>query len=187
MIPDDLRQDYWDDTDWLYIRGLSTAIEKVHKRYVITQVDYKPFHLEHTFAYELYYKWKVVLRGKGGNPQRLLLNGELTKHYCTTSSYRFPDIVLHKHYNNSNYQCIICEIKSSRNRILTKHLTKDIESLYGGITDLQYKCGVFIYLGNKTSNLISRLRKIIQELGYTDSKKILFVGLNGTDYNYVIL
>lgn len=188
MIPESLKiEGGWEDNDWFYICGLSIAIENVHKRYIVTQTDDKPFHLEHTFAYELYYKWKMVLRRRGGNPQRLLLNGELTKHYCKTSCYRFPDIVLHKHYNNYDYQCIICEIKSSRNRILTKNLIKDIESLYGGIIDLKYKCGFFIYIGNKTSDMISRLRKIIKELGYTDSKKIIFVGLNGIDYNYVIL
>lgn len=189
MIPDTLKHEDWNDTDWQYIKGLSSAIENVGANYIRTKGD-NNYHLEHVFAYELYYKWKMALRRKGGNPQKLMLNGELTKHYCKTSSYKFPDMVLHKSYNRNGldaYQCIICEIKSSRNYIPKKDLKKDIVSLCGGITELSYKCGMFIYIGDNAKKEISRLRKIVQEDNIVFPKRIIFVKADGknTQYEYL--
>ncbi|MBO4891065.1 MAG: hypothetical protein J5502_00515 [Prevotella sp.] len=190
MIPSSLKQECWSDDDWFYICGLSKAIEKVNRKYICVHKDEKVFHLEHVFAYELYCKWKGVLSRRGGNPQKLLLNGELTKHYCKPDIYRFPDLVLHKNYERKDmngYQCIICEIKSSRHSITTNALRKDILSLYDGITDLSYKCGVFIFLGEKIKRMITRLRKIIQILGIDTGKKFLFIGTDGNNCYYEIL
>ena len=190
MISEELKHESWNEEDWHYIKSLSEAIENVHSKFIFINKDVSQYHLEHIFAYELYYKWKVILKRKGGNPQKLLLNGELTKHYCKTSIYRFPDLVLHKDYKNignEGYQCIICEIKSSRNSIKSKDLKKDINSLYGGITELFYKCGVFIYLGDNTNRMISRLRKIKEELEIDSEKRIIFVGVNGYEPHYEIL
>lgn len=189
MIPDNIRSKEWNDMDWSYIKGMSAAIEKVRKDYIRNKGDNK-FHLEHVFAYELYYKWKVVLKQRGGNPAKLILNGELVKHYCMTSNYKFPDMVLHKSYKNNDedeYQCIICEIKSSRNRILNNELKKDLLSLSGGINELSFKCGVFIYLGDNLKRMLNRLRKIMQELDIDANMKLLFIGVNGYKYHYEIL
>jgi hypothetical protein len=190
MIPDSLKQHCWDDNDWFYICSLSKAIEAVNRKYICVLKDEKIFHLEHVFAYELYSKWKGVLSRRGGNPQKLLLNGELIKHYCRMSSFRFPDLVLHKNYEKkvlNSYQCIICEIKSSRHNISTKALRKDIISLYGGTTELSYKCGVFIFLGDNASKMVTRLRRNIQILGIDTEKKIIFMGIDGKKYHYEIL
>ena len=190
MISEKLRHDNWSEVDWHYIKGLSDAIEKVQRKYVCITKDDQLFHLEHVFAYELYYKWRGVLRRKGGNPQKLILNGELSKHYCKTSCYRFPDLVLHKQYEKSKddeNQFVICEIKSSRHRITTKALEKDVKSLFGGITDLSYKCGVFIYLGIDFKHIIHRMREIIRKLELNTEKRIIFVGVDGNEYQYEIL
>lgn len=187
MISKELRNENWDNTDWLYIVGLSKAIENVTIEYIRNNVGDNTFHVEHVFAYELYSKWKEELNNAGSNPKNLLLNGELTKHYCKTASYKFPDMVLHKHYDNNDYQCVICEIKSSRNGISDDALIKDMISLHGGTTELSYKCGVFIYLGDDAPSMVLKLQGILEELGIDVQKKIIFVGVNGAEPHYQLL
>ena len=74
-----------------------------------------------------------------------MLNAELTKHYDKLNRYKFPDLVLHGNYANREKQYLICEIKSSRNQIKGNALKKDMESLYGGVIELGYHCGIFIF------------------------------------------
>ena len=170
MILENYKQQCWSDTDWLYIQGLTKAIEDMSILYIRNnEEDDKRFHVEHVFAYELYHLWKDVLKKE--NPNSLMLNGELTKHY----------------YCLENYQCIICEIKSSRNHVNNDALMKDMKSLKAGIESLGYKCGVFIYLGDDTLCMISKIKQILTMLEFITQKRVLFVGINGEKTVYEII
>ena len=186
MISENYRQESWTETDWLYIQGLSEAIEEVTKNYII-ECTKKQFHLERVFSYELYYRWTKILHNRNKNPEKVFLNAELIKHYDNTNFYKFPDMVLHGSYINSEKQFIICEIKSSRNRIDSDSLKKDVESLYKGVKELTYHCAVFIYLGNRVKNIISRLRGYLY--AYENYKKgsYLFIGVGCGAPHYEIL
>ena len=188
MILENYKQQCWSDTDWLYIQGLTKAIEDMSILYIRNnEEDDKRFHVEHVFAYELYHLWKDVLKKE--NPNSLMLNGELTKHYycLEKEEYKFPDVVLHSGYSKSNYQCIICEIKSSRNHVNNDALMKDMKSLKAGIESLGYKCGVFIYLGDDTLCMISKIKQILTMLEFITQKRVLFVGINGEKTVYEII
>lgn len=174
MIPKSISHKEWKALDKLSIQGLSRAIESVSKDYVYDE-ETKRFHLEHVFAYELYHKWRELLNQE--NPKNLRLNAELSKHYNEEEEYRFPDMVLHGGHNNYKHQIIVCEIKSSRHRITTKALKKDINSLEKCINGLYYHCGVFIYLGytKNMQKMIGRLRPLLSD---KSNKKIIFIGVN---------
>lgn len=187
MIPETIRQPHWNnDVDWLYIQGLSKAIESVPINYIRECSRKRKFHLERIFSYELYYRWSRLLERKQENPEHLFLNAELVKHYDEMRDYKFPDLVLHGDYINREKQYIICEIKSSRNQITEDALKKDLESLQNGIWRLLYKCGVFIYLGNNSTKMVSRLRTILQTFeNYVGN--IIFIGVNCGVPHYEIL
>jgi hypothetical protein len=190
MIPESLKQNKWTEIDWLYIQGLSKAIENVDKKYIFYFEDDNKsrFHVERVFSYELYSKWNEIIKENGMNPENLMLNAELKKHYYDMGQFKFPDMVLHGDYTTLDKQFIICEIKSSRNYIKTDSLKKDMESLMNGMNALSYSCGVFIYIGNNTNSIVARLRNILQnpDLNYGE-KRILFIGLNGLEAPCYIL
>lgn len=187
MIEDNLRQPCWNDTDWLYVQVLSSAIESVRPKYVRECIGKRKFHLERVFSYELYYKWQRLLTHKKNNPEKLMLNAELTKHYDKLNRYKFPDLVLHGNYANREKQYLICEIKSSRNQIKGNALKKDVESLYGGVIELGYHCGIFIYLGSKVTNIVSRIRNVLHDFANYEEGRYLFIGVNGIAPHYEIL
>jgi len=176
----------WDDLTWKYIQGFSSALELVPIYYIYNE-DEKTFHLEHVFAYELYYRWKVILSNYIDNPEALMLNAELTKHYHEIERYKFPDMVLHGNYSKEDKQFVICEIKSTKNRIEDEYLIKDMESLKRGIRDLHYKCGLFIYLGNNFQYMIEKLRGILSSFDNPIGRKIIFVGVNCELPHYELL
>lgn len=173
----------WDNKTWNHIKELSNAIESVPNNYVrnCDKGGDGRFHVERVFAYELYYRWKRLLYPNEDTPQDLLLNAELTKHYYTLEHYGFPDLLLHGGYNVNDKQFIICEIKSSRIKPDESALEKDMKSLRDGINVLLFKCGVFIYLGTDITDMISRLRNILQNIDFNDKKKIIFVGVDGSN------
>lgn len=189
-MSEDYRQECWNDTDWLYIQGLSKAIDKVPKSYIREKEDkrkFGKFHLERIFSYELYYRWTKMLHKKGENPENLFLNAELSKHYDDKKECKFPDMVLHGDFTNCNKQFIICEIKSSRNYIKSDYLKKDVESLYRGVKNLGYHCGVFIYIGDGVDSITSRLRSLFQTYENYEEGKYLFIGVNCNQHHYEIL
>ena len=184
MIPDSIKMlGSWDNKTWNHIKELSNAIESVPNNYVrnCDKGGDGRFHVERVFAYELYYRWKRLLYPNEDTPQDLLLNAELTKHYYTLEHYGFPDLLLHGGYNVNDKQFIICEIKSSRIKPDESALEKDMKSLRDGINVLLFKCGVFIYLGTDITDMISRLRNILQNIDFNDKKKIIFVGVDGSN------
>ncbi|MCH5310700.1 MAG: hypothetical protein J1E57_01880 [Prevotella sp.] len=186
MIPDRIRQHDWNNLDWHYIQGLSKAVEAVREEYIYEKKE--RYHIERVFAYELYYNWKTILSEESENPEKLLLNGELTKHYYN-EKYGFPDMVLHGDYTKNDKQFIICEIKSSRNSIEYDKLIKDLKSLAFGIKELHYHCGVFVYLGVDIDPMLDKLRCILQskELRQIVENKILFIGIDGKTPHYELL
>ena len=187
MITDNYRQQCWTDTDWIYIQGLTKAIDNVPKKYIRECDDKMRFHLERVFSYELYYRWSKLLNHRNENPEKLMLNAELSKHYYEMNNFKFPDMVLHGNYAGKNKQFIICEIKSSRYQIQDKSLKKDVESLYKGVHELHYHCGVFIYLGDYVNNIINKLRHHLMSFTNAEEGKFLFIGVNcGASY-YEIL
>lgn len=188
MIPESLRQKCWNDTVWLYIKVLSKAIEEVpvNYRYYDDKSSIR-YHMERVFSYELYYRWATILNNNHEeNPEKLILNAELSKHYDKDERVKFPDMVLHGDYTNTDKQLVICEIKSGRNYIKTDSFKKDMDSLVKGINKLSYKCGAFIYVGNNEKVIIKKLRAILQTLNY-DERRIIFIGANGVDTYYEIL
>lgn len=190
MISEDYRQHCWSNTDWLYIQGLSKAIDKVPKSYIREKEGKRKFgkyHLERIFSYELYYRWTKMLNYKSENPEKLFLNAELTKHYNDKKECKFPDMVLHGNFTNCDKQFIICEIKSSRNYIKNDSLKKDVESLYKGVKNLCYHCGAFIYIGDSVNNIISRLRSLLYAYENYEKGKYLFIGVNCGKPHYEIL
>lgn len=124
MISKDYRQQFWSDTDWLYIQRLTKAIDDVPNSYIRDKNGKGKFHLERVFSYELYYRWTKMLHHKSENPEKLFLNAELTKHYDDKKDCKFPDMVRHGDFTNCEKQFIICEIKSSRNYIKSDYLKK---------------------------------------------------------------
>ncbi|MBR6885565.1 MAG: hypothetical protein IKN01_07650 [Prevotella sp.] len=187
MIPEIYRQSCWTDTDWLYIQGLTKAIDNVPQKYICECDGERRFHLERVFSYELYYRWAKLLNFRQENPERLMLNAELSKHYYDMDKYKFPDMVLHGNYTNRDKQFIICEIKSSRNSIKENSLKKDVESLFGGVRELNYHCGVFIYLGNRVNKIILKIRSLFQSYENYEGGKYLFIGVNGGTPHYEII
>lgn len=187
MITENYRQEFWSDTDWVYIQGLSEAIEKVPTNYIRECNDKKRFHLERVFSYELYYRWSRLLNNSKKNPEKVFLNAELVKHYDHSKQYKFPDMVLHGDYTNCEKQFIICEIKSSRNQIDNDSLKKDVESLFEGVKGLSYHCAVFIYLGDRVNNIISKLRNYLQVYENYERGRYLFIGVNCCAPHYEIL
>lgn len=187
MITENYRQQCWTDADWLYIQGLSKAIEKVPTKYIRECEGKRKFHLERVFSYELYYRWARLLNNKQENPEKLMLNAELSKHYNEMNKYKFPDMVLHGNYANRAKQYIICEIKSSRNPIKDNPLKKDVESLYGGVRELNYHCGVFIYLGSRVNKIIPKIRSLLQAYENYETGRYLFIGVNCGTPHYEIL
>ena len=188
MIPEKFKR-LWDKATWHEITIFSNAIEAVTKNYIRNCKEEggdDRFHVERVFAYELYYQWKDQLKK---NDSKLMLNGEITKHYYVLEKHGFPDMVLHGGQNDDNNQFIIGEIKSSRNTIKDSNLKKDMESLRDGINILQFKCGVFIYLGDDSEIFISRLEHILDCFDNKVDGIILFVGINGREDepNYVVL
>lgn len=196
MIQEDIKQEYywqkrslqenWKDRIWLYVEGLSKAIESVKSNYVYNNTE-KQFHLERVFAYELYYQWKKLLNKRGENPEKLMLNAELSKFYHNKKcdkKYRFPDMVLHGNYDDKKRQFIICEIKSTKNPISTSTLQKDIDSLIDGMDKLEYHFSVFIYVGNKWENTAKRMRQLVPD---GQAKRILFIGVDGKKNHYELL
>lgn len=186
MIPENLKNNHWSKTDWIYIQGLSKAIEKVPANYIREEGNGK-FHLERVFSYELYYNWTKILEKRCENPEKLFLNAELAKHYFEMKEYKFPDMVLHGNYTKCDKQFIICEIKSSRNWPKESSLKKDVESLYRGVKDLKYHCGVFIYLGCHVDGIILRLRSFLHKYEDYEVGRYLFIGVNGKTPHYEIL
>lgn len=187
MISEDYRQQCWTDTDWIYIQGLSQAIENVPPKYIIECSGKKRFHLERVFSYELYFRWSKLLTNRRKNPEKVFLNAELAKHYYNSSKYKFPDMVLHGSFDSREKQFIICEIKSSRNQIKDIYLKKDVESLCEGVIGLEYHCAVFIYLGSRVDAIISKVRGILHSNENYEEGKYLFVGVNGGAPHYEIL
>jgi hypothetical protein len=186
MIPENLKNNHWNKTDWIYIQGLSKAIEKVPANYIREEGNGK-FHLERVFSYELYYRWSRLLNKRNNNPEKVFLNAELVKHYDNRKQFKFPDMVLHGDYTNREKQFIICEIKSSRNQIDNNSLRKDVESLYEGVTGLSYHCAVFIYLGDRVNIIISKLRGYLHAYENYEVGRYLFIGVSGGSSNYEIL
>lgn len=187
MISEIYRQQCWTDTDWVYIQGLSEAIDNVPINYIRECNEKKQFHLERVFSYELYYRWSRLLNNRNKNPEKVFLNAELVKHYDNSKKFKFPDMVLHGDYTNREKQFIICEIKSSRNQIKDISLKKDVESLCEGVIGLEYHCAVFIYLGNRVDAIISKVRGILHSNENYEEGKYLFVGVNGGAPHYEIL
>ena len=187
MISENYRQKCWSDTDWLYIQGLSKAVDKVSPKYIREYGLKGKFHLERVFSYELYYRWAKILNKRRDNPERLILNAELSKHYFDMGKFKFPDMVLHGDYTNREKQFIICEIKSSRNTIKNNSLKKDAESLYGGVNELNYHCGVFVYLGSRFVNTIRKLRSLLKTYDNYKKGRYLFIGVDSGKSHYEIL
>lgn len=185
MIDDSMRLPIWDDTDWTYIKGLSQSIDSISLKYIYDS-DNKKYHIERIFSYELYHKWSNYLRKKNVNPEKLMLNAELSKHYDDKDN-NFPDMVLHGDYTDYSKQFIICEIKSSRNYVNNEALCKDMKSLSSGIIKLGYHCGVFIYLGGEKSQIRTRLRKILNELKIKNLGILLVIVDKSGVINYNIL
>lgn len=184
-----MRLPIWDDTDWTYIKGLSRALESISQKYIY-DTDKKKYHIERIFSYELYHKWSNFLRKKNANPEKLMLNAELSKHYDEVNDVKFPDLVLHGDFTNTKKQYIICEIKSSRNYVPDDALEKDIESLLNGMNKLGYHCGIFVYLGGEKSVIVKRLREIVRDrkLDYNPSKQIIVAKVvNYRNIRYVLL
>ena len=187
MISEIYRQQCWTDTDWVYIQGLSEAIDNVPINYIRECNEKKQFHLERVFSYELYYRWSRLLNNRNKNPEKVFLNAELVKHYDNSKQFKFPDMVLHGDYTNREKQFIICEIKSSRNQIDNDSLRKDVESLYEGVKGLSYHCAVFICLGDRLNNIISKLRAYLRAYENYEEGRYLFIGVScGASY-YEIL
>lgn len=191
MILEEYRQQCWTDNDWLYIQGLSRAIDDVPKSYIRElpkgKGKFGKFHLERIFSYELYYRWTKILNKKCENPEKLFLNAELSKHYDDRKEYKFPDMVLHGDLKNCDNQVAICEIKSSRYYITNNTLKKDVESLYGGVKKLNYHCGVFVYLGDSVTKIISRLRSLLYAYENYEKGRYLFIGVTSSTPHYEIL
>lgn len=190
MISEDYRQQCWSDTDWLYIQGLSKAIDNIPNSYIREKIGKRKFgrfHLERVFSYELYYRWTKILRKTSENPEKLFLNAELSKHYDDKKECKFPDVVLHGDFTNCNKQFIICEIKSSRNYIKSNPLKKDVESLYRGVKNLCYHCGAFIYIGDSVDNIIFRIRSLLHAYENYEEGRYLFIGVNCDAHHYEIL
>ena len=184
MIDDSLLL-LWSEPDSTYIKGLSESIESISQEYIWDK-DNKKYHIERVFSYELYHKWRQILKKGKSNPENLMLNAELTKHYDDKDN-KFPDMVLHGDYTDHSKQFIICEIKSSRNYVNYNSLRKDIKSLSDGIIKLGYHCGAFIYLGGKKSQIHKRIIKIMNELKLFDIGILLVKVVKSRDAKYSFL
>ena len=185
MIDESLISSNWHYPDSVYIKGLCESIESISQDYIWDN-DNKKYHIERVFSYELYYKWRQNLKNTKSNPEKLMLNAELIKHYNDKDN-KFPDMVLHGDYTDHGKQFIICEIKSSRNYVNYDALRKDIKSLSDGIMKLGYHCGVFIYLGGKKSQIHKRIINIMKELNLLDKGILLIKVVKSRDAKYDFL
>ena len=185
MIDESLISSNWHYPENLYIKGLCESIESISQEYIWDN-DNKKYHIERVFSYELYHKWRQNLKNGKSNPENLMLNAELTKHYDDKGN-KFPDMVLHGDYTDHSKQFIICEIKSSRNYVNYDALRKDIKSLADGIIKLGYHCGAFIYLGGKKSQIHKRIIKIMNEMNLIETEILLVKVVKSRDVEYSFL
>lgn len=196
------------------IRSLFNAILGVKEKYLYWTTERKErfSYVERSFAYELYFQWKMD-ETVFGNPMwkhdcEICINAEITKQFdeaiCNNKDWGYPDMVLHGG-NNSSCNYIVCEIKRKENIDSNKEsLTEDINKLafflrddlhikHGNVNWTGYRYGVFILTGQyygggnmevKTGDVISHL--ILDKLNVSDNLKtrIICVVYNGKDVKY---
>ena len=196
------------------IRSLFNAILCVKDKYLYWTTENKErfAYVERSFAYELYFRWKID-ESVFGNPlwehvDKLCINAEITKQFdkaiCDNKDWGYPDMVLHGG-NNSSCNYIVCEIKRKENVDSKKNsLTEDINKLafflrddlhikHGNVNWTGYRYGVFILTGQyhkggnmevKPEDVISHL--ILKNMDVPDNLKtrIICVVYNGKDIKY---
>ncbi|MBQ7420177.1 MAG: hypothetical protein IJV17_05490 [Prevotella sp.] len=165
-IPDyDISVDaeYGDEDNLLL--DLFKSILSVSEEYLFVNSRPSQHHTERVFAYELYRQWanRIQINYHGN----LILNGEIGKETklfdsIANEGYRFPDLVLHHSQNDTNYQGVICEIKTSI--VGVTDFEEDINKLKhfvcGDTKKRIFKFGVFILVGspiNKIIHLMDRM------------------------------
>lgn len=124
--------------------------------------DRKIQHLERTFAYELYHKWRLLLNENFPN---IVLNAEISKavYDNLTQNTVFPDFVLHHGQGSDSNQILVCEVKR-RYGLTPQKIQEDIIALASYLNNKTFshnpfKLGVFILVGADIKYLKEQLLK----------------------------
>lgn len=172
----------------IYLNHLYSAFKNVDKRYhswhayqysglnrniKIDNNDLNVYEqmVERTFAYELYYQYRLIMKTNPENYQDLCLNGEVTKIDWNISILNkkliCPDLVLHKSQmdRSPNYQTLFIEIKTRPNVDFEDDIKK---LLYAVSDDLNFQYGVLIYINEPHEKIERKLKRYINELGNID-------------------
>lgn len=161
------------DERFLYLNDLLIAIESVDDDYCNWTYDETIQKTERVFAYELYYKLKLISNIKAEQYQGIKFNGEIGKkipgavdplgtNFTVDQNNFNPDLVLHRNQIDrlSQNQKLIIEIKT--NNTTDEKIAKDIIKLNYGISYLNFQFGVFISVNTSFDTIKDKLKRIFK-------------------------
>lgn len=184
-----LPKDFQDKNDLLH--DLFESILSVSDKYILYKdkaSDKEKKHLERVFAYELYRQWANRIQFKWG--EKLVINGEIEKEpkifdHFKSRVHKFPDLVLHKGQGNSDFQGIVCEIKTTH--VTPSSFKKDIDKLNCFTCceedNYRFSFGVFILVGDEMSKILTMMDDIGDDVFNSTSNKY-FNKLICVSYNH---
>lgn len=159
------------DKDFRFLDDLFLAISTIEDEYCNWEYQDSLQQTERVFAYELYYKLKLISNIKTSQYAGIKFNGEIGKKifndisnlgtvYTVDQKDFNPDLVLHLNQidSSSENQKLIIEIKTKNKS--DEDVAKDIIKLNYGIEHLNFQFGVFISVNTNFETIIKKLRTI---------------------------
>jgi len=143
-----------------YIEMIQSAVDKVNRSYI--EVDPKKdrnfVYYERIFCYELYHQMRC-LQTQHSDLFEFKIHGELTKDRYEGFGKVTPDFLIHiPNEVGKEKNRVIVEVKTSKNN--ADEIFKDFEKLNKFIKmDNGYQYGVFIWVGEKLSDLHEEIKK----------------------------
>ncbi len=185
------------DKDLEYLYDLFTAIKSIDNEYCNWQHNGTIQKTERVFAYELYYKLRLISNLKSEKYKGIKFNGEIGKKTYETISnlgtqYTIeqndfnPDLVLHKSQIDrlSENQKLIVEIKTKSQP--DEMVAKDIIKLNHGIKFLNFQFAIFISVNTNVNRTFTKIKNIFNIQTFSDdevtnSKSIIIVNYNNCE------
>ncbi|AZA54048.1 hypothetical protein [Chryseobacterium sp. G0201] len=160
--------------DFRFLKDLFYAITTIEDEYCNWTYHHETIQkTERVFAYELYYKLKLIAGIKKTQYNGIKFNGEIGKKilsdinklgtdYTVEQKNFNPDLVLHKGQidKDSENQKLIIEIKTTNTT--DEKIAKDIIKLNYGIAYLNFQFGVFISVNTDFDTIKDKLKRIFQ-------------------------
>ena len=162
------------NSKYQYLIDLYNAIDSIEEDYCNWDYNDTIQKTERVFAYELYFKLKIISILNPNRYENIKFNGEIGKKLQNINLNKLgtnlefnqvdfnPDLVLHKNqidYSPENQKLII-EIKTKNQT--DENIAKDILKLNYGIENLNFQFGVFISVNTNFETIQNKIRRIFQ-------------------------